>query len=805
MATQRIEIDGMSCAACAGRAERALKDVPGVGSASVNFASGVAMVAPGTATLPDLIAALDKAHYPARTQTVMLQVDGLSCAACVRRAEQALSDVPGVVAAVVNLTAGSARIEQVTGGATPAALAQVLSDAGYPATAADHSAPDPAARAAKTEQQAKWLAILSAILTLPVFVTEMGGHLVPAFHHYLMGAVGQTPLWMMQFVLTTLVLIGPGARFFTVGVPALLKGSPEMNSLVALGSFAAWAYSCVVLFAPDVVPQSSRAVYFEAAAVIVTLILVGRWLEARARGRAGAAIQALIGLQPKTAQVLRDGVAHEVALEQIRTGDMLRIRPGERIAVDGRVSEGASHVNEAMISGEAKPVSKTTGDTVIGGTINGQGALDVVVTGVGGDTVLARIIAMVEQAQAAKLPVQALADRVVALFVPAVLAIALLAVLVWIIFGPDPALSRALVAGVSVLIIACPCAMGLATPTSIMVGTGRAAELGVFFRQGDALQRLTDTRVVAFDKTGTLTEGRMQVSDIAVVGGHAQDDVVQWVGALEARSEHPVAQALVAAAGSGALPGAREVEVLAGRGIKGRVAGHDVQVGSARMMQEAGLSLDMLSAPEWQALTTRVYAAVDGQAVARFGLSDTIKPGSAAAIDRLHEMGVVTAMISGDAVDTANAVGKTLGIEHVKAGLLPEGKVEALEHLRTTIGPVVFVGDGINDAPALARADVGIAVGSGTDVSIEAADVVLMSDDPGGVLSAIRMAKATLRNIRQNLFWAFAYNVALIPVAAGLLYPFTGMMLSPMLAAGAMALSSVFVISNALRLRSVEV
>lgn len=792
----------MSCAACAGRAETALSSVSGVHSASVNFATGTALVEPGSAPLPALVTALDEAGYPARTDTVMLQVQGLSCAACVRRAENALTVLPGVIFASVNLAAGSARVVRLSGGARASELAEALTCAGYPAMASDDAAPDRAERAMSEEHAAKRLALISAILTLPVFVTEMGGHLVPTFHHALVGMVGQPALWMMQCVLTTLVLIGPGRRFFTVGVPALLKGSPEMNSLVALGSFAAWAYSCVVLFAPEVIPQSARAVYFEAAAVIVTLILLGRWLEARARGQAGAAIQALIGLQPKTAQVLRDGAPREVALEDIQAGDTLRIRPGERFAVDGEVSQGQSYVDEAMLSGEAKPVHKTTGDSVIGGTINGQGALDVVATGVGRDTVLARIIAMVEQAQAAKLPVQALADKVVSVFVPAVLVIAALSVLIWLAFGPEPALSNALVAGVSVLIIACPCAMGLATPTSIMVGTGRAAELGVFFRQGDALQRLTDTQLVAFDKTGTLTEGRMQVAEWGVVPGQDRDTVLRRVAALEARSEHPVAQALVEAAAGHALPDADQIEILPGRGIKGQVEGHEIWVGSARMLQEAGLSLDALSAPDWQDLSTRVYAVMDGQAVARFSLADTIKPGSAAAIEALHDMGISTAMISGDAEATANAVARTLGIDHVTAEVLPDGKVDALEQLRARVGPVAFVGDGINDAPALARAEVGIAVGSGTDVSIEAADVVLMSDDPGGVVTAIKMARATLRNIRQNLFWAFAYNVALIPVAAGVLYPFTGMMLSPMLAAGAMALSSVFVISNALRLRT---
>ena len=804
MQTHRIEIEGMTCAGCVARVERALAAVPGVETATVNLASEVATVQLNDATLDDLTSALAGAHYPARTQDISLEVAGLNCAACVRRAELALLAAPGVVSAGVNLASGKARIRVLTGTSTGAELAQALTTSGYPAQAPEDGANNHVTRAVEHERKALRIALISAALTLPVFVTEMGGHLIPAFHHALHSAFGTQAMWLMQFVLTTLVLAWPGRRFFSAGVPALLKGAPEMNSLVALGAFAAWAYSCVVLFAPGVLPSGARAVYFEAAAVIVTLILVGRWLEARAKGRAGSAIQALIGLQPKTARVERPGGIKEVPLEDIRQGDIVHIRPGEKIAVDGRVTSGASHVDEAMISGEAMPVSKAPGDTVIGGTINGQGALVFEATGVGRDMVLARIIAMVEQAQAAKLPVQALADRVVAIFVPGVLAVAMLTVLVWLIFGPDPALARALVAGVSVLIIACPCAMGLATPTSIMVGTGRAAELGVFFRQGEALQRLSEARVVAFDKTGTLTDGRAAVTDMQLAKGQTKAEVLPLIAAVEAHSEHPIARAILAEAEGFDLPEVSEFEALAGRGVKGEVAGHRVLQGNARMMQDAGITFWDIDRDEGKTAGTKVYAAIDGQPVAVLSITDQPKPTSRGVIDQLHHMGLATAMVSGDNRAAAQAVAQTLGIDHVEADVLPDGKVEALARLRLAHGPVVFVGDGINDAPALAEADVGIAVGTGTDVSIETADVVLMSGDLTGVLSALCVARATLRNIRQNLFWAFAYNVALIPVAAGLLYPLTGTMLSPMLAAGAMALSSVFVISNALRLRSVQ-
>jgi len=725
----------------------------------------------------------------------------MTCAGCAGRTERALLAVPGVQSAAVNYATGTASVE-VADAVDPAALTTASTDAGYPARAligAD-TATTPAVRARAEAQTAFRAALIAAILTLPVFVTEMGGHLFPAFHHWLHGLFGQTPLWLMQFALTTLVLLWPGRKFFTIGVPALLKGAPEMNSLVALGAFAAWAYSTVVVFVPTLLPATSRVVYFEAAAVIVTLILIGRWLEARAKGRAGAAIEALIGLQPNTARVERDGQIIELPIAQIITGDILHVRPGERIAVDGTVISGQSHVDESMISGEPAPVSKSTDDSVIGGTLNGRGALTYRATSVGRDTVLSRIIAMVNEAQGAKLPVQALADRVVSVFVPIVLLIAILTVAVWLIFGPS--LSFALVAGVSVLIIACPCAMGLATPTSIMVGTGRAAELGVFFRKGDALQRLGEARVIAFDKTGTLTQGRPTVSNITLAPGFERDTVLATLAAVESQSEHPTARAIEAAAEGLKHPKVQAFQAHPGQGVEATSNGQTILIGTARLMQAQGVDLSVLDADD--ASGSLVYAAIDGQLAAILTIADQLKDSSASVIKALHASGFKTAMISGDASATANRIAADLGIDHVVAEVMPDGKVAAIDQLRASHGPVAFVGDGINDAPALAQADVGIAVGTGTDVSIETADVVLISGDLTGVQTAIRMARSTMRNIRQNLFWAFAYNVALIPVAAGVLYPLTGTMLSPMLAAGAMALSSVFVVSNALRLRWVQ-
>jgi len=579
-----------------------------------------------------------------------------------------------------------------------------------------------------------------------------------------------------------------------------------MNALVALGTLAAWGYSTVTLFLPGLLPAGTRAVYFEAAAVIVTLILAGKWLEARAKGRTGAAIERLIGLQPKTARVVRGGEIMDLPIEDVGVGDVIQLRPGERVAIDGEVIEGTSYIDESMITGEPSPVAKGPAARVTGGTINGTGALSFRATAVGQDTVLARIVAMVETAQGAKLPVQALADRVVGVFVPVVIAIAVLTVGLWLWFGPEPVLTHALVAGVSVLIIACPCAMGLATPTSIMVGTGRAAELGVLFRKGEALQRLSEMRVVAFDKTGTLTVGRPVVTRVALAPGHEANAVLRLAAAAQGKSEHPIARALEDEATKRglSLPAVDDFLAIAGHGLSARVEGSKVVIGAARLMTREQIETDPLDRAAQdlaEAGQTAVYVAIDGTLAAVLGVADAVKPESRAVVDALKGKGLKVAMITGDAAATAHAIARDLGIEHVEAEVLPDGKVAVVRALQDRFGTLAFVGDGINDAPALAQAEVGIALGTGTDVAIEAADVVLMSGNLAGVINALDLSRRTLRNIRQNLFWAFAYNVALIPVAAGVLYPATGLLLSPMLAAGAMALSSVFVVSNALRLR----
>lgn len=804
-----LSVEGMTCASCVGRVEKTLTAVPGVSTAEVNLANETARVSfAAPANLPGLMDTLSEAGYPASTNEVTLEVENMTCASCVGRVERKLMASTGVIDAQVNLATETATVRYAIGATTPADLARISTELGYPAKVKAGEDRDKQDRKAAEIAHLGRLTLIAAVLALPVFLIEMGGHVVPAIHMWIENSFGLQNSRILQFVLTTVVLFGPGLRFYTKGFPQLLKGAPDMNSLVALGTSAAYVFSLVSTFTPGLLPPGTDNVYYEAAAVIVVLILLGRFLEARAKGRTGDAIRKLVGLQAKAARVERDGEVVELPIEDIVVGDLIHVRPGEKIAVDGTVSSGRSYVDESMITGEPVPVEKSTGSEIVGATVNGTGALTFRATKVGSDTMLAQIIKMVEEAQGAKLPIQGLVDRITSWFVPAVMVIATLTVLAWLFFGPDPALSFALIAGVAVLIIACPCAMGLATPTSIMVGTGRAAEMGVLFRKGDALQMLQETRVVALDKTGTLTQGRPELTDLIVADVFDGDEVLRLVAAIEAQSEHPIAEAITRAAAQKGLKGAvvEAFTSITGYGVEATVEGHRILVGADRLMKREGIDLRAL-AQTGEALgrkgRTPLYAAIDGQIAATIAVTDPIKATTPAAIAAFHDLGLSVAMITGDNQGTANAIAAELGIDIVVAEVLPEGKVAALEDLRTR-GKLAFVGDGINDAPALATADVGIAIGTGTDVAIEAADVVLMSGELTGVVNAFDISTRTMRNIRQNLFWAFAYNTLLIPVAAGVLYPAFGLLLSPVLAAGAMALSSVFVLTNALRLRWVK-
>ncbi|MDO5102013.1 MAG: heavy metal translocating P-type ATPase [Lautropia sp.] len=807
----RFQIDGMSCASCVGRVERALKAVPGVSSVAVNLASGQALIRYQRGTAPARLAeTVEKAGYEVLSpEPVVLQVDEMSCAACTGRVERALKAVPGVSDASANLATGLVQVSMV-GQVPVAALLKAADKAGYPAQVLEdgHQGQEAAADERRAEEQRGLRRdfILAFVATLPVFVMEMGGHLFHGVMHWVTHHIGLQNSWLIQLVLTSFVLLVPGARLLKKGLLALWRHAPDMNSLVAVGALSAYGFSVVATLMPQLLPAGTVAVYFEAACVIVTLILLGRLIESRARGRTSDAIRRLVALQPREAHVRRDGVLIDMPAAQVKLGDWVEVRPGERVPVDGEVLEGRSFVDESMVTGEPIPVEKGPGARLIGGTVNQQGNLVFKAAAVGSATMLAQIIRLVERAQGSKLPVQALVDRVTMWFVPVVMSLALITFVLWWAFGPEPSLSFALVNAVAVLIIACPCAMGLATPTSIMVGTGRGAEMGVLFRQGDALQSLKDVKVVAVDKTGTLTVGHPVLTDCVTAPGFDRATLLPLVASVEGRSEHPVARAIVTAAEAEglAVPSATGFQSETGMGVHAEVAGRHVQIGADRYMQQLGLCVagfEKTVARLADEGKTPIYVAVDGQLAAVMAVADPLRDNSVAAIQGLHALGLKVVMISGDNRRTAEAIGRQVGIDEVVAEVLPAGKVAVVKRLKQQYGAVAYAGDGINDAPALAEADVGLAIGSGTDVAIEAADVVLMSGGLQGVVNAIGLSQATVRNIRQNLFWAFAYNAALIPVAAGALHPLFGVLLSPMFAAGAMAMSSVFVLSNALRLR----
>lgn len=740
------------------------------------------------------------------TQELDLAIEGMTCASCVAHVERALTKVDGVSSVSVNLATERAHL-MLSHSVPVADLIQKVEQAGYQARLTQVS--DQGENAARREQERvemKQKFLFSLIATLPVFALEMGSHLIPALHHWLMANLGNWN-WIIQAALTTLVMFGPGWIFYQKGLPALARLQPDMNSLVALGSLAAWSYSLVATFMPDVLPVGTVNVYYEAAAVIVTLILLGRLMEANARGRTSDAIARLVKLQPHSATRLRDGKQETVELSLIQPKDLLLVRPGERIPLDGEIVEGSSFIDESMMTGEPIPVSKTVAAEVIGGTLNTTGSFTYRVTKTGKDTLLAQIIELVETAQGSKLPIQALVDQITRWFVPVVMLIAALTFMVWLFFGPEPALSFALVNAVAVLIIACPCAMGLATPTSIMVGTGRAASLGLLFRSGTALQTLAEVKTIAFDKTGTLTLGKPKLTDFIVASGFEKNAVLALAAAAEQHSEHPIANALVdaAAAEKIALGTLETFVAIPGYGLKAKVSGEEIHIGADRLFEKLGTNIDVFSATAQQLAAegkTPIYVSVNNHIAAVMALADTIKPGTAAALKALHALNFKIAMITGDNQRTADVIAKQLGIDLVIAEVLPNQKVAAVKELRKQHGAIAYVGDGINDAPALTEADLGLAIGTGTDIAIESADLVLVSGDIQGVPKSIALARATMRNIKQNLFWAFAYNVALIPLAAGIAYPFFGLLLSPMLAASAMALSSVFVVTNALRLRN---
>ncbi|HEU4741291.1 MAG TPA: heavy metal translocating P-type ATPase [Meiothermus sp.] len=810
----QIGVQGMTCAACVNRVERGLKKVEGVENAHVNLATENATVTydPEKTTPEALLAKIEEVGYQPLVAEAELGVTGMTCAACVGRVERALKKVPGVLEAMVNLATERATVKYLPASTSPGHLKRAVREAGYGILeiGAGQDRADVEQEAREKEVRAlRGSFLFAAAFALPLLLIAMLPMLFPAVEEWLMAALGQgvmTTLGWVMLALATPIQFGPGMRFYKNGWKALRSGAPDMNSLVMIGTSAAYFYSLAVVLLPGIFPPPARHVYFEAAGVVITLILLGKYFEAIAKGRTSQAMKKLLGLQAKTARVIRDKDELEVPVDEVLPGDVISVRPGEKIPVDGIVMAGSSYVDESMITGEPVPAFKSEGAKVVGGTVNQNGAFTFRATAVGADTVLAQIIKLVERAQGSKPAIQGLADRVVAVFTPIVLGMAALTALVWLFFGAENSLTFALVNTVAVLIIACPCAMGLATPVSIMVSTGKAAEMGVLFRKGEALQTLQETQVIALDKTGTLTQGRPELTDSQVLEGFEEAEVLQLVASLEQKSEHPVARSIVKGARARGLELMQplEFEAIPGFGVSGQVGIYRVDVGADRYMGKIGVDVSPFAA-EVQRLAeqgkTPLYAAVNGKLAAVLAVADPIKEGTLEAISALHRQGFKVAMITGDNARTAHTIARQLGIDEVLAEVPPDGKADAVRQLQAQGYKVSFVGDGINDAPALAQADVGLAIGTGTDVAIETADVILMSGDLRGVPDAVALSRATLKNIRLNLFWAFAYNVLLIPVAAGVLYPFTGWLLSPVLAGAAMGLSSVFVLSNALRLR----
>ena len=755
-------------------------------------------------------------------ETVSFPVDGMTCAACVNRISRFLGDVEGVEAANVNLATETATVRFDAERVGLQELESAVVAAGYEArieqaVSASH---DPAieeladARAERDAAAARNLAslrrrlIVSAALTLPLLLGLARMTVAPWLPAFL-----TEPLF--QLALATPVQFWAAQPFYAGAWRALRHGVADMNTLVVVGTSAAYLYSLATILFPAFFQAAGLGMageqlplYFDTSAAIITLILAGRYLEARARSSTSDAIRRLIGLAPRTARVTRDGAERDVAIEAVVVGDVIRVRPGEKIAVDGVVVDGSSGVDESMVTGESLPIAKGPGDEVIGATVNTTGTFTFRATRVGRDTVLAHVIRLVAEAQGSRAPIQRLADAVTGVFVPVVLGLAALTFVVWLVAGPEPAFNLALLNTVAVLIIACPCALGLATPTSIMVGTGKGAEAGILFRNAEALERLGAVRTIVLDKTGTLTEGRPRVTDVIRVDGTLEDErLLALAAAAEVGSEHALGDAIVRHARDDLgleLPSAAAFEATAGDGVRATVAGSSVVVGRAAFLEAAGVDTAALLAPADAVAAdgrSPVLVAVDGRPAAVLAVADTLKRGAVEAVAELRRLGLDVAMLTGDNRRTAEAIARAAGIETVIADVRPDGKASAIRSLQSEGRAVAMVGDGINDAPALAAADVGIAMGNGTDVAMESAGVTLMRGDLGTIPTAFALSRATMRNVRQNLFWAFAYNTILIPVAMGVLYPAFGILLDPILAAAAMALSSVTVVSNALRLR----
>ncbi len=784
-ATHTLPVSGMTCASCAGRVERALLKVPGVASASVNLANEQVRVESSEADLAALIEAVQKAGYGVPVQSLELAIDGMTCASCVGRVERALLKVPGVRSAAVNLASERAHVE-VLGPPDPAALIQAVEAAGYHATASSERRP--AADAERRLQRERWAVIAGLLLAAPLVLPMFGE---------LFGQHWMLPAWI-QFLLATPVQFVLGARFYVAGWKAVRAGAGNMDLLVAIGTSAGYGLSLYQWWATPA--GQMPHLYFEASAVVIALVLLGKYLESRAKRQTSAAIRALEALRPDRATRVVEGREEDVAIAALRLDDLVLVKPGERFPVDGEVVEGESQADEALISGESLPVNKAPGDRITGGAINGEGRLLVRTTALGGETVLARIIRLVEDAQAAKAPIQKLVDKVSQVFVPAVLVIAVFTLIGWLLTGAPAEV--ALINAVAVLVIACPCALGLATPAAIMAGTGVAARHGILIKDAEALEVAHAVNAVAFDKTGTLTSGKPQIIHLHALEGD-EASLLRLAGALQRGSEHPLARAVLerCEADGVAVPDVQKSQALSGRGIAGTLDGRQLALGNRRMLDEFGLQPGELldTAQRWEAegrtLSWLVESAPQPRVLGLFAFGDSLKDGAAAAIAALDARHIRSHLITGDNRGSARVVAEALHIDDVHAEVLPADKAATVAALKKGGAVVAMVGDGINDAPALAAADVGIAMGGGTDVAMHAAGITLMRGDPRLVPAALEIARRTYRKIQQNLFWAFIYNLVGIPLAA---FGF----LSPVVAGAAMALSSVSVVSNALLLRS---
>ena len=798
--------------------EKALADIDGVAAARVNLSTGMARIDydPGRAGTEDFVKAIRTVGYTPGTAKMRLSIENMHCASCVTRIEEALKMTPGVVAASASLGPNAAVVEYQPEIVDFEGIRRAIESAGHkvaeptPAEikAAVEEDVDPEEAAQNKEYRTLmrkfWFA---AAVSIPVMGLSYPD-LIPGLREWMpAGSENRQIVWALLGVLTLPVLLWSGSQFYTGMWQSLKHRSANMHTLISIGITAAFVYSVVAVAYPEMFPTVELAeVFWDVSAVVVALVVLGLALEIRAKGRTSEAIKKLMGLQAKTARVVRDGQEVDIPVEEVVVDDIVIVRPGEKVPVDGELAEGSSAVDESMITGESMPVEKAVGDEIIGGTLNKTGSFKFRATRVGKDTALASIIRMVKDAQGSKAPIQRVVDLVSGYFVPTVMILAILAFVAWYTVGPEPRIIYATIVLVTTLIIACPCALGLATPTSLTVGIGKGAENGILIRSGDALQTSQKLNALVLDKTGTITQGAPTLTDVVVTTGQDEAEVLRLAASLERGSEHPLGEAIVDGAKKREieLTNAEDFAAIPGHGVGGRIDGKDVLLGNAKLMRDRGIAIEALTG-DWERLAsegkTPMYVAIDGQAGGLIAVADTVKPDSKEAINLLKKLGIEVVMLTGDNQRTADAIAREVGVERVLAEVLPDDKAHEVQKLQLEGKTVGMVGDGINDAPALAQSDVGFAIGTGTDVAIEASDVTLIKGSLIGVVTAIEISRATMRNVRQNLVGAFGYNTLGIPVAMGLLYPFFGLLLSPLIAAAAMAFSSLTVVSNANRLR----